>query len=133
MAAKTTRRSSDGLLCPRGHVAALNDLYTALRLNEEDVLSVLVGGSHLWQTCTTVSDWDVYIVVKESGKASRDADGVKRNKSSKFDGVILSDSEFRSTLDGFILQYVFPLWSPDESCVRKKDYRRCFQLDREVG
>lgn len=133
MAAKVSSQSSDVLLCQSCHVLALNDLYTALRLSEADVLSVLVAGSHLWQTCKALSDWDVYVVVKDSRKASRDADGIRRTKSSKFDAAVLSELEFRSLLGGCVLQYVLPLWSPDELCMRKMDFRRCFKLDREVG
>ena len=46
MAAKA-KQTSDELVCRYGHVLALNDLYSALRLKEEDVLSVMVTGSHL--------------------------------------------------------------------------------------
>ena len=133
MAAKASSQSSDVVLCRGGHVLALNDLYTALRLSEADVLSVLVAGSHLWQTCKAISDWDVYVVVKDSRKTSCDADGVRRMKSSKFDAAVLSELEFRSLLGGCVLQYVLLLWSPDELCLRKTDFRRCFKLDREVG
>lgn len=134
MAAKANDHQTSGeLVCCSGHVLAARELYTALRLSEEDVLSVLVSGSHLWQTCKATSDWDVYVVVKGSPKASRDADGVRRIKSSKFDASVLSELEFRSLLGGCVVQYVLPLWAPDELCVRKVDFRRCFKLDREVG
>ena len=98
-----------------------------------DVLSVMVTSSHLWQTCNAVSDWDVYVVVKDSSKASRDEDGVRRTKSSNFDASVMSELEFRSLLAGCVLQYVLPLWATDELCMRKVDFRRCFKLDREVG
>ena len=134
MAAKAKRPASRGLLaCNCGHLLSLDDLYGVLRLSEEEVLSVLVTGSHLWRTCVATSDWDVYVIVQDSRKTSRDADGVKRTKSKQFDAVVLSELEFRSLLEGSDLQYVLLLWAPDELCVRKKDFRRCFGLDREVG
>ena len=132
MAAKAKRPSRGLLACNCGHLLSLDDLYGVLRLSEEEVLSVLVTGSHLWRTCVATSDWDVYVIVKDSRKTSRDADGVKRTKSKQFDASVLSELEFRSLLEGSDLQYVLPLWAPDELCVRKKDFRSCFGLDREV-
>ena len=132
--AKSPSQPPHGLLaCNCGHLLSLEDLYGVLRLSEEEVLSVLVTGSHLWRTCVATSDWDVYVIVKDSRKTSRDAEGVKRTKSKQFDAAVLSELEFRSLLEGNVLQYVLPLWAPDGLCVRKTDFRRCFRLDREVG
>ena len=132
MAAKAKSPTHGLLACNCGHLLSLDDLYGVLRLSEEEVLSVLVTGSHLWRTCVATSDWDMYVIVKDSRKTSRDAEGVKRTKSKQFDASVLSELEFRSLLEGSVLQYVLPLWAPDELCVRKKDFRSCFGLDREV-
>lgn len=133
MAAKAKSPSHGLLACNCGHLLSLDDLYGVLRLREEEVLSVLVTGSHLWRTCVATSDWDVYVIVKDSQKTSRDVEGVKRTKSKQFDASVLPELEFRSLLEGNVLQYVLPLWAPDELCVRKTDFRRCFGLDIEVG
>lgn len=104
--------------CARGHEhPSVSQICSAFSLELVDVLNVYVVGSHMWETCTSSSDWDIVIVVIKQHWASTPKNAHKGS----LDAFILSEQQYREQVDAHSMQILLTLWLPDH-CVLKQTF-----------
>lgn len=103
--------SSSHSCCPKGHVYPnLQSIYSVVGLTPDRVLNVYVVGSHLWQSCSKSSDWDLIVVTKLSAVAKSSSNLHKGN----MDILELSVDEYKERLQAHSMQVLLTLWLPEE-------------------
>jgi predicted nucleotidyltransferase len=119
------------IFCEKEHSFLLKDVASSFRLNESDILSIYVSGSHLWESCRGASDWDLVVVVKST---KRHQEVIQRIKRGNFDSIVIEQREFLNKLKDHELVYLLPLWgSGGLDAIRTFDGLEYFHLSEEVG
>lgn len=94
----------------------MSQICSSFSLKLVDVLNVYVVGSHMWETCTSSSDWDIVMVVQKH------LAGMPKNvHKGSLEAFILSDEQYREQVDAHSMQVLLTLWLPDH-CVLKQTF-----------
>lgn len=111
--------------CPKGHeLPDLQQVVRTLGLSDREVVSVYIVGSHLWETCSRRSDWDMVIVVDSPSHQPLNT------HAGNFEAFIVSREDYISLVREHSLHVLTTLWLPKDLVLRENfDPRPLFQLD----
>ena len=115
--------------CLRGHrYPTLQSVYSVLGLSGESILNVYVVGSHLWQTCSKSSDWDLIVIIDPAKGAAKPSSNLHKGN---MDILELSVDEYKERLKAHSMQVLLTLWLP-ECYILKTSFnpRAIFQLSK---
>jgi len=115
--------------CFRGHkYPVLHSVYSVLGLSAENVLNVYVVGSHLWQSCSQSSDWDLIVITVSDCVTVKPSSSLHKGN---MDILKLSIDEYKERLKAHSMQVLQTLWLP-ECYVLKASFhpRDLFQLSK---
>lgn len=102
--------------CVRGHECpSVSHICKTFSLELAEVLNVYVVGSHMWETCTSSSDWDIVIVVQQHTVASTPKNAHKGS----LEAFILSEQQYLEQVGAHSMQILLTLWLPD-CCILKQ-------------
>lgn len=97
-------------VCVKGHEAPkLEFVLECFSLKRQDVLYACIIGSHLWNSCSKKSDWDLVIVTKDSKTLSRAVNAHRGN----IDAWIVPEAEYNTYITEHLIQALLTLWIPE--------------------
>lgn len=106
-----------GRFCSRGHEFPSLDLVCSTsEMSSDDILNVYIVGSHVWETCSKSSDWDLIVVMKARSSTSS---SLNLHRGS-IDILKLTVDKYIEQLDAHSMQVLLTLWLPKESILLQR-------------
>lgn len=102
--------------CLKGHESPkLDIILECFSIKQSNILCMFVMGSHLWNSCTKKSDWDL-VIIMDSKSLSHAVNAHKRN----IDAWIVPEDEYNTYIIEHLIQALLTLWVPDTLVILKK-------------
>lgn len=116
--AKSAKIAMATCSCAKGHVVpSLDQISQGFQMDPGAVLNVYVVGSHMWGVCTSSSDWDLVIVLRQLKSSSKPQNAHRGS----LDAFILSKEQYTDQLTAHSMQVLLTLWLP-EQCILKQSF-----------
>ena len=117
-----------GEQCVRGHkFPPLQQICSNFHKEPSEVLNMYVVGSHMWGTCSSHSDWDLIIIVKDLKSSIP-----QNTHKGCFDAFILSREQYNDQLAGHSMQVLLTLWLPEQYILKQTfNPRAAFVLHKD--